>query len=241
MTWNVFYSLWSRWSSGLILLLLAMMIAVSNLQAQTGSLDPRQDFMLLEQRLGRGLDSTAPRSLPNPDFQNRGFRMQVQDSIRDEYPSPKSVLMKSVMLPGWGQVVNRQIWKVPIIYGLFGGLAYYTVNLTQDYHDYRAAFYNRSRGEDTDFRFGQTPGHIPESISLNELRDNRNDYRNQRDMMYVYMALAYGLNIIDAYVFAHMRSFDVSDDLSATTRISPGITHESTPGIRVRIQLQPKQ
>lgn len=58
--------------------------------------------------------------------------------------------------------------------------------------------------------------------------------------MYVVTVLAYGLNIVDAYVFAHMRSFDVSDDLTANTSISPGLTLEGTPEIKVRIQLQRK-
>ncbi|MEX2600531.1 MAG: DUF5683 domain-containing protein [Balneolaceae bacterium] len=218
-----------------------LIISASHLQAQQTTLHPPQNVILLEQRLETGDGSFDAASIFHRGVQGGLSPVQQQDSVNTEYPSPKSVLMKSVILPGWGQVENRQVWKVPIIYGLFGGLVYYTVSLTQDYHDYRAAFYNRSRGEDTDFRFGQTPGHIPESISLNELRDRRNNYRNQRDMSYIYIALAYGLNIVDAYVYAHMRSFDVSDDLSAQARISPGITHEATPGIRVRIQLQPKQ
>ena len=48
---------------------------------------------------------------------------------REEYPTPRSVLFKSMMIPGWGQIENRQIWKVPIIYGLFAGIGVYTVNL----------------------------------------------------------------------------------------------------------------
>ena len=65
-------------------------------------------------------------------------------------------MLKSVILPGWGQVVNRHVWKVPIIYATLGGLVAYSIFLHKRYHDYRAAFYNRF-SENTDQRFGSTP------------------------------------------------------------------------------------
>src|SRR5690625_5141539 len=39
------------------------------------------------------------------------------DSHSSEFPSPRSVLFKSMMVPGWGQIENNQVWKVPLIYG----------------------------------------------------------------------------------------------------------------------------
>lgn len=188
---------------------------------------------------------------PEKDYSFLHYRVQYSGTLTDQesdtteteeesYPDPQSVMYKSMMVPGWGQVINKQAWKIPIIYGLFAGLGYYTYELTQRYHDYRAAYYNLSHEEDTDYRFGETPGYIPESIGLNELRELRNDTRNRRDIMYVVMVLAYGLNVVDAYVYAHMRSFDVSDDLSANTRIRPGLIDGQIPGINVQIKLQSK-
>lgn len=139
-----------------------------------------------------------------------------------------------MMIPGWGQIVNKQIWKVPLVYGLLGGLGYYSVDLTKKYHDYRAAYYNMSH-EDSDLRFGPTPSYIPQSANLEQIRNIRNTYRNRRDMVYVGIVLAYGLNIVDAYVFAHMRSFDVSEDLSMRTQIRPTVTGWSAPGISLSI------
>ncbi len=156
---------------------------------------------------------------------------------REEYPTPRSVLFKSMMIPGWGQIENRQIWKVPIIYGLFAGIGVYTVNLHDQYQDYRAAYYNTVQGADSDFRFGPTPDYL-EGVNANQLQSNRNSLRNQRDFMFVVMGLAYGLNILDAYVYAHMRSFDVSDDLSARTTVSPAILSEGVPGVRVSLSFQ---
>lgn len=153
-------------------------------------------------------------------------------------PDPMDVMYKSMMVPGWGQIVNKQAWKVPIVYGLLGGLGWYSAYLTQRYHDYRAAYYNLNPDNPADdLRFGATPSYIPDGTSPEQLRNVRNTYRNRRDLVYVGIFVAYGLNIVDAYVFAHMRSFDVSEDLSMRTKIQPTLTAEATPGISLSIDL----
>lgn len=158
--------------------------------------------------------------------------------VSAELPDPSSVLFKSMIIPGWGQIVNKQAWKVPIVYAALGGLGYYSVHLTKKYHDYRAAFYNLNPDTPDDLRFGSTPSYIPENASLNEVRNLRNQSRNNRDLVYVGIFVAYGLNIIDAYVFAHMRSFDVSKDLSMRPQLKPAIMAQSNmPGITLSIDL----
>ncbi|MEL0011345.1 MAG: DUF5683 domain-containing protein, partial [Bacteroidota bacterium] len=92
-------------------------------------------------------------------------------------------MRKSLFLPGLGQYENQQSWKIPIIYGLLGGLGYYSVYLTKQYHDYRAAYYN-AVSEEQDFIFGPTPERLIGSIS-SQLKANRNYVRNRRDFMYV--------------------------------------------------------
>lgn len=170
-------------------------------------------------------------------------RLQAADS--SDLPDPKSVMYKSMMLPGWGQVVNRQAWKVPIVYGLLGGLAWYSAQLTRRYHDYRAAYYNLHPENPDDLKYGPTPDFVPENASLEALKSNRNTLRNRRDLVYVGIGLAYGLNIVDAYVFAHMRSFDVSENLSMRPSLEPAMGKGSlaaasgmpTPGFTLSFQL----
>lgn len=165
----------------------------------------------------------------------------VRDTIqseRRELPSPKSVMFKSMIVPGWGQIENRQIWKVPIIYGLFAGIGYYTFYLHGQYQDYRAAYYN-SFPDNTDQRFGPTPERL-QGVNGNQLQSSRNSLRNRRDFMFVVFVLAYGLNAVDAYVYGHMRSFDVSDDLSARTTVSPAILADGSPGISLSVSLLKK-
>lgn len=164
----------------------------------------------------------------------------IKEEIKKEsYPDPKAVMRKSMLVPGWGQVANKQAWKIPIVYGLIGGLTYYSITLTKDYHDYRAAYYNLT-SEIDDLKFGATPTYLADATSGN-LLDQRNFLRNRRDFIYVTIALAYILNFIDAYVFAHLRPFDVSDDLSLESSMEPSTTElpymVSIPTVSLKIAL----
>ena len=183
------------------------------------------DFLLLENRL-----------FENMDIEQRND----SETNNSEFPTPRSVLFKSMIIPGWGQIENRQIWKVPIIYGMFVGVGVYAGYLNNQYQDYRAAFYNSNQDEDNDFRFGPTPERL-QNVNSSQLQSVRDSFRNQRDFMFVVMGLAYGLNILDAYVYAHMRSFDVSDDLSARTVVGPAIIADGSPGLSLKVSLQKKQ
>ncbi|MDX1642168.1 MAG: DUF5683 domain-containing protein [Balneolaceae bacterium] len=208
-----------KWVSLLLILLSALIFSDGFAQQSLF----RSDYTLLKNRLE---DSYS--------FEN--FQEQDTTDTSEEYPRPKSVLYKSLIIPGWGQIVNRQIWKVPIIYGMFAGVGVYTVYLNDQYKDYRAAYYNATH---EDMRFGPTPEYLV-GVNANQLQSTRNSYRNQRDFMFVVMGLAYGLNAIDAYIFAHMRSFDVSDDLSARTTIQPTLIAEGKPGVRFTFSLNKK-
>lgn len=172
------------------------------------------------------------------------YSAYLQDNNTDNtFPDPKKVLHRSLIIPGWGQITNKQAWKVPVIYGLIGGLGYYSYWLNENYKDYRAAFYNLNPNTPNDFKFGPTPPNISPNADLNSLRTNRNFYRNRRDFIFITIALSYALNAIDAYVFAHLRSFDVSDDLSMNTSFKPIRVHNAQrdfaiPGISVSLNIK---
>lgn len=155
-----------------------------------------------------------------------GLRVLPSQAERDTVPNPRDVMLRSLMLPGWGQYTNGEIWKIPIVYGLIGGLGYYAYFADTRYRGYRAAFYNAFE-QNTDFRFGPTPSWIPEGATTEFLRSTRDFYRNRRDFLIFTTVLAYGLNVLDAYVFAHMRDFDVSDDLSFHAGPQPPVPYQA--------------
>ena len=193
-------------------------------------------FMFFMSLLLPGLAAAPPRDAPEAGVVHAApFSEAPQDTV----PQPKKVLLRSLMLPGWGQYTNRQYWKIPLVYALIGGVAYYAYYANSQYAGYRAAFYN-SFSENEDFRFGPTPSWINPNLSSDFLRAQRNFYRNRRDFLIIGTVLAYGLNVLDAYIFAHMRDFDVSDDLSlrpAAIRplASASLPLPPAPGIKLRI------
>jgi len=159
-----------------------------------------------------------------------------------EFPQPRQVMLKSLMLPGWGQVTNKQIWKIPIIYGMLGGLVWNSVRLTNRFHDFRAAAFNAQveGTEMDDMRFGPTPDFLQGDFSVRFLTQRRDELRNNRDLMFILIGVAYGLNVLDAYVTAHMKTFNVSDDLSANASFKPSLIEGSNPGFTLSISLKPR-
>lgn len=166
----------------------------------------------------------------------------TEEFENSEFPQPRQVMLKSLMVPGWGQTTNNQIWKVPIVYGMLGGLIWNSVRLTKRFHDFRAAAFNAQveGTEMDDMRFGPTPDFLQGDFSVRFLTERRDELRNNRDLMYILTGVAYGLNVLDAYVTAHMKTFNVSDDLSANASFKPSLIEGSNPGFTLSISLKPR-
>jgi len=125
------------------------------------------------------------------------------------FPQPGKATIYSILLPGLGQIYNKEYWKVPIY---LGGLAasYYFFDLNSTnykrYHD----IYNESMQE------GYT-GPIKSDVALYY----RDIYRRYRDYSILAMGIVYLLQVIDANVFAYMHDFNMDDDIAF--KISPTI------------------
>ena len=135
---------------------------------------------------------------------------------------PRKAAIRSAILPGWGQVYNRKYWKVPIVYGALGTSAYVFFFNLNTYKDTRFAYrvkYNmRVHGTDST-NYDRIPDYL-KPISEGSLRSYRDSYRRDIDYSVIFFILLWGLNVVDAAVDSHLKSFDVSPDLSF--RIKPG-------------------
>ena len=118
--------------------------------------------------------------------------------------------MYSAIIPGTGQIYNKSYWKVPVIYAGFGVLAYFIKFNNDNYKTFKTAYSYRIDGDST------TDDGYP-NYTNDDLLVRRDYYRRNRDLCYVFVGVVYVLNIIDAYVDAHLKDFDVSDDLSLHT------------------------
>lgn len=122
------------------------------------------------------------------------------------YSSARKATIMSACLPGLGQIYNRKYWKAPIIYAALGGLGYWGVTNQIKYKYYSD---NLTALHDDDVNT------INETLySSDQLVTQKRYYRKYRDYAIIAGALVYLINIIDANVDAHLKTFDVSDDLS---------------------------
>ena len=136
---------------------------------------------------------------------------------------PRIATRRSLILPGWGQAYNREYWKIPIIWGALGTTAGIWIYNNTWYHRTRDAF-NLVFDNDTANYNKIHPKLIRpngEPLDANSLQNYRNQFRRDRDYSLLWFLATWVLNAVDATVFAHLRNFDVSDDLSL--KIKPNL------------------
>ena len=59
------------------------------------------------------------------------------------------------------------------------------------------------------------------NLQLNSIRTYRDEFRRNIDYTVLVFILIWGLNVVDASVDAHLKSFDVSPDLSFRMKVGP--------------------
>jgi hypothetical protein len=150
---------------------------------------------------------------------------------------PQRATVFSLMLPGLGQAYNRQYWKIPIVYMGFA-FGYYMINYnTTQYERFRAA-YNIATDNDP-----ETVDEFKGRMTPDNLKYYRDSYRRDRDYAVLLSIVFYVLNAVDANVFAHLKQFDVSDNLALD--IHPEIMYNQvfassglqTPAIGMKLRL----
>lgn len=123
------------------------------------------------------------------------------------YGKARTAAILSAVVPGAGQAYNKDYWKMPLVYAALGGLGYWAYNNNKEYKYYS----NNLRAMYDD---------DPNTINTSQYKDagqlitQKNQYKKSRDLALILCGVAYALNIIDANVSAHLKTFDVSDDLS---------------------------
>lgn len=144
---------------------------------------------------------------------------------------PRQATIKSLMIPGWGQLYNRQYWKLPLVAGAFITLGIIANYNNVRYEKYRAYYYIASPHPDDPTYVPPATVAVPyedglvRDLDVNQLKRLNDGFRRNRDYTYIGMVLAWALNVVDANVSAHLKTFDVSDDI--TLKIKPTFEYQS--------------
>jgi hypothetical protein len=139
------------------------------------------------------------------------------------------------LVPGGGQIYNRDYWKVGLVYAALAGGTWTALYWNVRYKDFVKGYFSFY---DSDykllpptptgtrpvfFRGGILNGERVDSLELtiDQVKRVKNSYRRYKGLSIIVTGLFYSISIIEANVAAHLKTFDLSDDL--TLRIEPKV------------------
>jgi len=164
-------------------------------------------------------DTLMTKSISSELPQNK---MLVESYKQNSFkPDPVKVVWMGAIIPGYGQILNRKYWKLPLVYGGFLGFAYaISLNSTR-YSTYLTAYRDIIDKDPTTNSFVAI---IPKGYTIDNyggvsgyttiLKSAQDNYRRNRDLSIIMTIGYYALTIVDAYVDAQLYDFDISPDLS---------------------------
>jgi hypothetical protein len=161
------------------------------------------------------------------------------DSLHD----PHKAVMRSLMIPGWGQLYNHRWWKVPLVYTGLGLLGDVIVFNQHYYSIFLKEALLRERG------IKGTPQNNPllAQVQDADVVTYTDSYRRDRDLGILGFLGGWGIQMIDAYIDAKfIHSYTMDNNLSF--KVSPGIINQPNyaftsssaviPGIKITFTLK---
>lgn len=137
-----------------------------------------EKFLDEQTRIARSFDT-----ITDPKLLRKQREKMVRDSLKIKTFTETVGL--SFVLPGYGQIRNRQYMKLPILYATTGSLAYLTVNASRNFKKYNDAYEHAYSIN------------VPQD-NLDELLREKNKYSTQKTVFMIGTALTYAYFIGDA-------------------------------------------
>jgi hypothetical protein len=144
----------------------------------------------------------------------------------DTNHSPHTAVIRSLLIPGWGQVYNHRWWKVPLIYTGLGLLGSVIIFNEANYKEFLQLSIYREHGTvvkpgDKYYAQYQQLAGVPDQA----IYDANDGYRRNRDLGILGVLGFWGINAIDAYIDAKfMHSYSVDNNLSM--HIAPSLLNQ---------------
>jgi hypothetical protein len=151
------------------------------------------------------------------------------DSLFHMTKSPLAATLLSAAIPGAGQFYNEDYWKIPVIWAASAYFLYYVITYNDSFVKYQNIYFN-------------SPDTLERGAQKNY--NQKEAFRDARDIDGAFVFLIYALNVLDAYVSAHLFDFNVSDSkIIRDVRIEPyfgipGTPYNNTTGVRLQILLK---
>jgi len=146
----------------------------------------------------------------------------------DSLHSPHKAVIRSMLIPGWGQIYNHHWWKVPLIYTALGLLGDAYVFNEKYYKEFLFLAQSREHGT------APAPGTkfyqdyiLYSEVPDQSIYDANDSYRRDRDLSIMGFVAFWGIQMVDAYIDAKFQhSYTMDTDFSL--RIDPTILNQQS-------------
>ncbi len=146
----------------------------------------------------------------------------------NEVSHVKKATTLACIFPGAGQIYNKSYWKVPFVVGGFGSMIYCIDWNNRGYQRFKKAYSLRAEyDQNPELHPNGSTDEFHGRYSAEFLKNLRNNYRRNRDLCIIISGALYILQIVDAHVDAHLKDYDISDDLSMT--LEPLVNYDYVP------------
>ena len=155
--------------------------------------------------------------------QIKGSKIEIKTNKK--FYNPRIASKRSAIIPGWGQIYNDSWWKVPILYTGLGVAVYFI-----DFNEGRRNFWLDEAAKELALD-------TPDENRLRVFRRRADDWRKNRDLVILTIAGIYALQIIEAAVDAHLKGFNVDEDLALNVKPKIGVISNGAPYLGFGITL----
>jgi len=153
---------------------------------------------------------------------------------------PGKAALYSLMIPGWGQVYNGKIWKLPLVYGLEGAAIYYLILNRSRYNDFDAC--HMSLIPDPEMTTAPVPSERCRGITtISDAWTVRQAYKKRKELSFVFVAGAHLFQAFEAFIDRHLVDFDLDEDLSFRPFIRPDLNRHDVQLAGIYFNLSPKK
>ena len=135
--------------------------------------------------------------------------------------NPRKATILALAIPGAGQIYNKRYLKAGIVYGSFVGLAYMYDFNRDSLSKYQTIYAAKIDGDSTTIDF--YPNRSEAAV-----KSDRDFHRKYRDLSLIGFVVLYALQAIDANVDAHLKEFNLNEDLSL--KLIPNL-YANRPGL----------
>ncbi len=126
---------------------------------------------------------------------------------------PRKALIRSLLIPGWGQASNKDYWVIPIVYAAAAG-GIYAIRWNHQKYTFYKSYLSEIVVDGKKEVYIPIKGVLIGPFVKTQIEPAVKSYHRQRDLSIVAFALGWTLQALQANVSAHLKGFDMNDDIS---------------------------